>query len=80
MITHGAEKIINASEESVYLSKMFHKVTVMCRYRLLINEDIDAIIARGDERTIELNRKYEGLNLKDLNNFISDASLQQWDG
>ncbi|KAF9479657.1 SNF2 family DNA-dependent ATPase [Pholiota conissans] len=62
MITHGAEKIINASEE------------------LVINEDIDAIIARGEERTIQLNSKYEGLNLEDLNNFKSDASVQQWEG
>ncbi|KIM38257.1 hypothetical protein M413DRAFT_447993 [Hebeloma cylindrosporum] len=63
MITHGAEKIINATEDS-----------------LVINEDIDAIIARGEERTIELNSKYEGLNLEDLNNFKSDASVQQWEG
>ncbi|KJA19167.1 hypothetical protein HYPSUDRAFT_144090 [Hypholoma sublateritium FD-334 SS-4] len=62
MITHGAEKIINSTEEH------------------LINEDIDAIIARGEERTIELNSKYEGLNLEDLNNFKSDASVQQWEG
>ncbi|KAF8177441.1 SNF2 family N-terminal domain-containing protein [Pholiota molesta] len=62
MITHGAEKIINASEE------------------LVINEDIDAIIARGEERTMKLNSKYEGLNLEDLNNFKSDASVQQWEG
>ena len=51
MITHGAEKIINSSEESVsfiYLLRHFvHHI-----YRLLINEDIDAIIARGEERTI----------------------------
>jgi SWI/SNF-related matrix-associated actin-dependent regulator of chromatin subfamily A member 5 len=47
---------------------------------LVINEDIDAIIARGEERTIELNSKYEGLNLEDLNNFKSDASVQQWEG
>ena len=47
------------------------------RRSLVINEDIDAIIARGEERTIELNSKYEGLNLEDLNNFKSDASVQQ---
>ena len=79
MITHGAEKIINSSEESVsfiYLLRHFvHHI-----YRLLINEDIDAIIARGEERTMELNSKYEGLNLEDLNNFKSDASVQQWEG
>jgi len=45
----------------------------------MINDDIDAMIQRG-ERTQELNGKYEGLNLNDLNNFKSDASVQQWEG
>jgi SWI/SNF-related matrix-associated actin-dependent regulator of chromatin subfamily A member 5 len=45
-----------------------------------IDDDIDAIIQRGEERTVELNHKYEGLNLEDLSNFKSDSSLQQWDG
>ncbi|KAF8079370.1 SNF2 family N-terminal domain-containing protein [Lyophyllum atratum] len=62
MITHGADKIINASEE------------------ILINDDIEAIIQRGEERTSELNSKYEGLNLEDLSNFKSEASVQQWEG
>lgn len=48
--------------------------------RLLINDDIDAIIQRGEERTVELNSKYEGLNLEDLSNFKSEASVQQWEG
>lgn len=46
----------------------------------MINDDIDAIIQRGEERTQELNSKYESLNLDDLNNFKSDASVQQWEG
>ncbi|KAF8232381.1 SNF2 family DNA-dependent ATPase [Tricholoma matsutake] len=62
MITHGAEKIINSTEE------------------FLINDDIDAIIQRGEERTSELNSRYEGLNLEDLSNFKSEASVQQWEG
>ncbi|OAX37874.1 hypothetical protein K503DRAFT_866560 [Rhizopogon vinicolor AM-OR11-026] len=62
MITHGAEKIINANDA------------------FLINDDIDAIVQRGEERTAELNSKYEGLNLEDLNNFKSDATVQQWEG
>ncbi|RDB30756.1 ISWI chromatin-remodeling complex ATPase ISW2 [Hypsizygus marmoreus] len=62
MITHGADKIINSSEE------------------LLVNDDIDEIIHRGEERTTELNSKYEGLNLEDLSNFKSEASVQQWEG
>ena len=47
---------------------------------LLVNGDIEAIIQRGEERTAELNSKYEGLNLEDLSNFKSDASVQQWEG
>jgi len=30
---------------------------------MIVNEDIDAIILRGEERTAELNSKCEGLNL-----------------
>ena len=79
MITHGAEKIINSTEESVHLLYLLRHLSHLS-HRHLINEDIDAIIARGEERTIELNSKYEGLNLEDLNNFKSDASVQQWEG
>lgn len=63
MITHGADKIINAASDDTF-----------------INDDIDEIIQRGEERTIELNSKYESLNLEDLSNFKSDASVQQWEG
>ena len=46
----------------------------------MINDDIDAIIARGESRTQELNSKYEGLSFEDLSNFKSEASVQQWEG
>ncbi|KAN0073697.1 SNF2 family N-terminal domain containing protein [Tylopilus felleus] len=62
MIAHGAETIINSSDD------------------MLINDDIEAIIQRGEERTAELSTKYDGLNLEDLSNFKSDSSLQQWEG
>jgi hypothetical protein len=39
--------------------------------RLMINDDIEAIIQHGKERTVELNNKYEGLNFEDLTNFKS---------
>ncbi|KAF8917277.1 SNF2 family N-terminal domain-containing protein [Mucidula mucida] len=64
MITHGAEKIINATNPP----------------ESLVNDDIDAIIARGETRTTELNSRYEGLNFEDLSNFKSEASVQQWEG
>ncbi|KAJ3825138.1 SNF2 family N-terminal domain-containing protein [Lentinula raphanica] len=64
MITHGAEKIIHGGDNADSSGDL----------------DIDAIIAKGEERTSELNSKYEGLNLEDLSNFKSDASVQQWEG
>ncbi|KAF9041979.1 slide-domain-containing protein [Hymenopellis radicata] len=64
MITHGAEKIINSASTT----------------ESLVNDDIDAIIARGETRTTELNSRYEGLNFEDLSNFKSEASVQQWEG
>jgi SWI/SNF-related matrix-associated actin-dependent regulator of chromatin subfamily A member 5 len=47
---------------------------------MLIDDDIDAIIRQGEERTQELNKKYVGLNLDDLNNFRSESMVQQWEG
>lgn len=47
---------------------------------LMINDDIDEIVQRGEKRTEELNSKYEGLSFEDLSNFKSEASVQQWEG
>ena len=49
-------------------------------FSFLINDDIDAIIKHGEERTAELSSRYEGLNLEDLSNFKSDSTVQQWEG
>jgi SWI/SNF-related matrix-associated actin-dependent regulator of chromatin subfamily A member 5 len=46
----------------------------------MVHDDIDTIIQRGEQRTAEINSKYETLNLEDLSNFKSEASVQQWDG
>src|SRR5882762_1404263 len=78
MITAGADKIINTNEECV-LFYYATAVTDLYIISLMINDDIDEIIQRGEERTNELNSKYEGLNLDDLNNFKSDATVQQWE-
>ena len=47
---------------------------------MMINDDIEEIIQRGEARTQELNSKYEGLSFEDLSNFKSEASVQQWEG
>jgi hypothetical protein len=46
-------------------------------YIILAYDDIDAIMQRGEERTVHLNSKYEGLN---LDHFKLDATVQQWVG
>ncbi|KAE9407682.1 SNF2 family DNA-dependent ATPase [Gymnopus androsaceus JB14] len=66
MITHGAQEIIQEAESNPNGGDN--------------GPDIEAIILKGEERTASLNSKYEGLNLEDLSNFKSDASVQQWEG
>ena len=46
----------------------------------LVNADIDEIIHHGEERTAEINSKYEGLTIDDLNNFKSELSVKEWEG
>ncbi|KAK0527865.1 chromatin remodeling complex Adenosinetriphosphatase [Tilletia horrida] len=46
---------------------------------MMIDNDIDEIIKQGEERTQEIQQKYQGLNLDDLNNFKSESALQ-WEG
>ncbi|KAG8831498.1 hypothetical protein FRC17_003070 [Serendipita sp. 399] len=47
---------------------------------MMIDDDIDDIITRGESRTAELSAKYQGLNLEDLNNFKSEMTVQKWEG
>jgi len=70
----------NKRERRVRFLTLFPQAMLNTQYRMVVNNDIDVIILRGEERTAELNSKYEGLNLEDLNNFKSDASVQQWEG
>jgi len=43
---------------------------------LMIDDDTEEIIQRGEEHTEVINKKYEGFNFDDLNNFKSDSMLQ----
>lgn len=47
---------------------------------MLIDDDIDKIIQRGESRTAQLTSKYDGLNLDDLNNFKSESMVTNWEG
>jgi SWI/SNF-related matrix-associated actin-dependent regulator of chromatin subfamily A member 5 len=57
MITVGAEKIINTDEECVPPFAIHLTTPDLCNGSFTINDDIDAIIQRGEERTLELNSK-----------------------
>ncbi len=45
----------------------------------LTDDDIDSILRRGEERTAELNAKYEKLGIDDLQKFTSDSAYE-WNG
>lgn len=43
-------------------------------------DDIDAILRVGEEKTAELNKKYQNLGLDDLQKFTSEGSAYDWQG
>ncbi|OCF45020.1 transcription activator snf2l1 [Kwoniella heveanensis CBS 569] len=47
---------------------------------MLIDDDIDEIIRRGEEKTAEINSKYAGLDLDALNSFKSESLVNTWEG
>ena len=47
---------------------------------MLIDDDIDEIVRRGENKTAELNEKYAGLDLDALNNFKSESLVNTWEG
>ena len=47
---------------------------------MMIDEDIDEIIKKGEQKTAELNSKYADLDLDALNNFKSESMVNQWEG
>ncbi|KAI9508946.1 SNF2 family N-terminal domain-containing protein [Russula earlei] len=82
VIQQGRQQLQKAANKEELLEMITHGAEriVNSTEAFQIDDDIDAIIQRGEERTAELSQKYEGLNLEDLSNFKSDSSLQQWDG
>ncbi|KAL9054144.1 MAG: hypothetical protein Q9162_004327 [Coniocarpon cinnabarinum] len=67
MIQHGAEDILQQPGG------------VGTNSEEMTDDDIDAILKRGEERTAELNAKYEKLGIDDLQKFTSDSAYE-WNG
>ncbi|KAI0776331.1 SNF2 family DNA-dependent ATPase [Trametes elegans] len=82
VIQQGRTQATKAANKEELLEMITHGAEhiVNSNDDMLINDDIDAIIHRGEERTQQLNSKYEGLTFEDLSNFKSEASVQQWEG
>lgn len=69
MIQHGAEKVFQ-SQGALANGTDNDSLT---------DDDIDAILKRGEERTAALNSRYEKLGLDDLQKFTSDNAYE-WNG
>ena len=68
MIQHGAEKMFD-NEAAGAFSKQ----------EGFSEDDFEAIMKRGENRTAELNAKYEKLGIDDLQKFTSDSAYE-WNG
>ncbi|RUS17366.1 SNF2 family N-terminal domain-containing protein [Endogone sp. FLAS-F59071] len=76
MIQHGAKNIFQTSDRCLHSGHFlafdsFSTVTV---------DDIDAILRVGEEKTAELNKKYQNLGLDDLQKFTTEGSAYDWQG
>ncbi|KDQ18160.1 hypothetical protein BOTBODRAFT_63862 [Botryobasidium botryosum FD-172 SS1] len=78
--TQQATKAAANKEELLDMIQHGAEKIVGASDNMMITDDIDAIIHQGEERTAELNSKYEGLNFEDLSNFKSETMIQQWEG
>ncbi|ODV79301.1 uncharacterized protein CANTADRAFT_51298 [Suhomyces tanzawaensis NRRL Y-17324] len=64
MIQHGAKEVFEAKKGQ----------------STILDDDIEAILQRGAEKTANLNAKFGQLGLDDLQNFTSDSSTYEWNG
>ncbi|ORY83763.1 SNF2 family N-terminal domain-domain-containing protein [Protomyces lactucae-debilis] len=64
MVQHGAEQIFQRKGDSIGAAD---------------DNFFDEILKKGEERTAELNKKFEGVNVEDLQKFTSDNTYE-WNG
>ena len=69
MIQHGAEKVFESKGATGLLQSKSD----------LTDDDIDTILKHGEERTAELNARYEKLGIDDLQKFTSENAYE-WNG
>ncbi|OQE96394.1 hypothetical protein PENNAL_c0001G02481 [Penicillium nalgiovense] len=64
MIQHGAADVFTKGADATEMAE---------------DEDIETILRKGEERTAELNKKYEALGIDDLQKFSSESAYE-WNG
>ena len=69
MIQHGAEKVFQSKGPTGIASKGTE----------INDDDIEAILTKGEDRTKELSAKYEKLGIDDLQKFTSESAYE-WNG
>jgi SWI/SNF-related matrix-associated actin-dependent regulator of chromatin subfamily A member 5 len=84
MIQHGAENIFKDTDAYVQIQPCLCQITQANLFVLQIrstvrDSDIDEVLRIGEEKTAELNKKYENVTIDDLKNFTSDSAYQ-WNG
>ncbi|KHJ33085.1 putative chromatin remodelling complex atpase chain isw1 [Erysiphe necator] len=70
MIQHGAEKVFASKGATGALTEKGSDLN---------DDDIDEILKHGEQRTAELNARYEKLGIDDLQNFTSESAYE-WNG
>lgn len=70
MIQHGAEKVFSTKGATGALSEKGAELN---------DDDIDDILKHGEQRTAELNARYEKLGIDDLQKFTSESAYE-WNG
>ncbi len=70
MIQHGAEQVFNNNGATGILAEKGTDIG---------DDDIDAILRHGEERTAQLNARYEKLGIDDLQKFTSESAYE-WNG
>jgi SWI/SNF-related matrix-associated actin-dependent regulator of chromatin subfamily A member 5 len=70
MIQHGAEKVFSSKGATGALAEKGTELN---------DDDIDEILKHGEQRTAELNARYEKLGIDDLQKFTSESAYE-WNG
>lgn len=83
VIQQGRQKIDKKETKDDLLNMVQHGATEIFKKKegdtIAIDQDFDKFLAKGAERTLELNKKFEGVGVEDLQKFVSDNSYE-WNG